>query len=183
MSQVLNYIKLLREALHKYTALSQGFTLIELLLVFSILSIISTAGIVSYSSYNTKQQLNNGAQDLVVILHTAKAKAQSQVASSACISLKSYQVVRCGGVPSCITSGAAVNDYELQSVCSNGTYVVDSKTLPPNVVFDTVASTLQSIRFDVFSGGVTTGVIRIKNGSEGRTLTITQYGKITLTNN
>jgi prepilin-type N-terminal cleavage/methylation domain-containing protein len=160
---------------------SRGFTLIEILLVFSIVSILSVATVFAYSSFNTKQQLNNSSQDVLILIHTAKAKAQAQISPSLCTSLMSYQVMRCGAGPVCKTPGADATTYELQAVCSSGSYAVDTKTLAPNVTFDSSSAT--TVSFNVLTGGANAGAFIIKNGSNTRTITISSYGQITLTQN
>lgn len=161
--------------------LQRGFTLIEILLVFSVISILSVASVVAYSSYNTKQQLNNSAQDILVLLHTAKAKAQAQTASSSCTSLKSYQLMRCSAGPVCKTAGASATTFELQAVCKNGTFLVEEKSLSPNVLFDNSSTT--TLSFDVLTGGAMTGLFKITNSAGSRTVSVSSYGQITLSEN
>lgn len=160
---------------------TNGFTLIEILLVFSIIAIISVASIFAYSSYNTKQQINNSSQDLLVLVHTAKAKAQAQISPSTCTSLQSYQVMRCGAGPSCQTVGANATTYELQAVCNNGIVAVDTKALAPNVTFTNGSST--TVSFNVLTGGASGGTFTITNGTTTRTVTVSSYGQVGLSGN
>lgn len=167
--------------LNSQLSTQDGFTLIEVLLVFSIISILSVASIFAYSSFSTKQELNNSSQDMLVLLHTAKAKTQAQITPDSCTSLQKYQIVRCGAGPFCKTTGASTSNYELQAVCSNGTFAVDIKKLAPNVTFDNSSST--TISFNVLTGGASGGFFIVKNSSGSRTITISSYGQITLTQN
>ena len=58
---------------------SEGFTLLELIVVFSIIAILSTIGVASYTSYARQQLLQGAVNDLSAVLNTAKSKASSQV--------------------------------------------------------------------------------------------------------
>src|SRR3989339_1053168 len=62
----------------------RGFTLIELVVVFSIIAIISTIGIISFSNYNKIQQLNQAVSDTVNLLNSAKSNSLSQIKPEAC---------------------------------------------------------------------------------------------------
>lgn len=158
-----------------------GFTLIEILLVVSIIAILSVSTGIAFSSINAKQQLNNSAQDVLVMLHSAKAKAQSQITLTACNSLQQYQVMRCGAGPLCKTVGASSSTYELQAVCNNGSYLIDAKSLLGSVTFANTSDT--TISFSVLTGGSSGGVFTVTSGSGNRILTVSQYGQVSLTEN
>ena len=159
----------------------RGFTLIEVLLVFSIISILSVASIFAYTSFNTKQEMNNSVQEVLQLLRSAKSKAQSQITPSTCTSLRSYQVMRCAAGPLCLTSGATASSYELHAVCSNGRSLIDAKTLSPNVTFDGGSAT--TLSFEVLTGGASAGTFVLTNGSSTQSISVSSYGQISHSQN
>src|SRR5476649_594714 len=71
-----------------------GFTLIELLTSITVMAIIATFSIASFSSYNNSQGLQTTTADIVNTLALAKSRAVSQIIDSQCTnkSLAGYQV-------------------------------------------------------------------------------------------
>lgn len=139
----------------KYTA--TGFTLIELLVVFSIIIILSTGSIVAYNSYSLSQKLSLAARQFATVLQKAKFQAQNQIvptltAPSVCNKLVAYEVRVCTKT-SCITSS---KDYELDALCSNGTFTVESYVLPKEITVDALrTSNPGKITFQLLIGGIT----------------------------
>ncbi len=154
---------------HFDTLFPRGFTLIELMVVFALMGIIVTGGVVSYSSYNKKQGLQMGAADVVNMLTSAKAKAISQVKPSACAgrTLNGYQVR--------VTKSGA--DYSLQAVCGGTSYPISSKKLPQDVTFG--SGSLNTIFFTVSSGNSSTpGNVILNSGTAAKTINISGSGAI-----
>lgn len=159
--------------MNSYTR-QKGFTIIELIVVFSILVILSTLGIVAFVNYSRIQALNAAASDVVTMLQTAKSRAQSQVKpdSGVCASspLDSYKV----------TISPANQMYKLETICGGNTLSppIETKTLPQNIVFaNPTAET--PFTFKLLTGGVEgalpTGTSITINGYNGQIKTITVY--------
>lgn len=160
--------------MNSYTR-QKGFTIIELIVVFSILVILSTLGIVAFVNYSRIQALNAAASDVVTMLQTAKSRAQSQVKPALCIAppLVGYKVV----IPS-------ARIYRLEVVCGDARniFTLEEKTLPVNISFssDSLGS---SFLFNILTGGVEGAVFggtsMIINGySQAKTVTVYSDGRI-----
>lgn len=153
----------------------QGFTLIEFIVVLSILAIVSTLGIVAFANYSRIQALNAAASDVLVMLQTAKSRAQSQVKPASCITppLVGYQI---------IISSASI--YRLEVVCGDARNVspIEEKTLPVNISFSS-GSLGSSFLFNILTGGVEGAVLGgtsfIINGyNQAKTITVYSDGRI-----
>ena len=134
--------------------ISVGFTLIEIIVVVTVMAILSTIGLASFSEYNHSQTLGAVTLDVYTMLNTAKSRAQSQVKPSTCLApntLDGYKVSICGPLSSC-TIGST-DDYQLQAVCSGVGTRIDGKNLPQNISF--VSSQGKSFLFPVIKGGAT----------------------------
>lgn len=105
-----------------------GFTLIELIIAISILAILATAGVASLVTYSRKETIVTAYQDVLSSFNEAKLTAASQVKpnDASCISqpLDGYQI-----------EISAQNSYKLEAVCGGNIAVVETKTLPANVIF------------------------------------------------
>lgn len=141
----------------------KGFTLIELIVVFSILVILSTLGIAAFVNNSRVQALDAALNDVIVMLQTAKSRAQSQVKSSSgvCASsaLDGYRV----------TFSPSDQAYRLEVVCGGNILSppVETKGLPQNISFSS-PTTETSLVFNILTGRV--------EGYDG-SITITGYGK------
>jgi Tfp pilus assembly protein PilE len=142
----------------KYTA--PGFTLIELLVVFSIMIILSTGSIVAYNSYNASQKLALSTKQYATVLQKAKFQTQNQIFPTlpfptTCNKLIGYEVRVCIKT-SCVTAANDERHYELNVVCSNGTFTTDSYALPKEVTIDALrTSNPGKINFQILTGGIT----------------------------
>ncbi len=157
----------------------QGFTLVELLVVFSVLVILSSVSIASFSSFNRTQSIQSAALDLSTMLQTAKARAASQYKPPSCgsSSLSSYVVRVCKLTGSTCSSNG---DYELYVSCGAGSSVIAQGKLPKNVFIDDETTTAKSISFTLLDGSVKgAGDIYITDTAGNiKNVNITPAGKI-----
>lgn len=132
--------------------LSKGFTLLELVVVFSVIAILSTIGIASYTNYSRTQILQQAYFDVFNTVNNARANAASQVKPGAqCVStstLEGYSV----------TINISSRTYTLNVICSSIVFPILAKTLPTGIVFnsatDNPATTTTNIIFSVITSGV-----------------------------
>lgn len=159
---------------------NKGFTLIELIVVFSVMAVLSTVGIASFSSYSRAQVLQQATNDLVNTLNTAKVRAGSQTKPSQCLSasvLQGYSV----------TINIAARTYSLNVVCSGTSIVLSTSVLPVNVAFNqstgTPPTTTTSVTYPVLTGGVKgSGNIVLSSYNQTKTITICPVGGIQVQN-
>jgi len=107
----------LRNAKGPALNLSNGFTLIELTIVFTIIAVIGGIGFASYSSFSSRQTLDQTAYDLKAGIDEAKSMAVSRVKPSACgatTALDGYRITICVTNGNC-TSSAKL--YEITPIC------------------------------------------------------------------
>ena len=141
----------------------KGFTLIELIVVFTVMAILSTIGVVSFVSYSRTQVLNQAVSDLVQNLNMAKSLSASQLKT---LDKNGSGPVGCLPEQSLNGYGIQINQAQkyyvlyMQCINSNGqkasitTDPTWQTTLPKNdVVFD---SSLTNVYFPVLSGGIIT---------------------------
>lgn len=131
---------------------TKGFSLIELLVVVSVIGVLSTLGIAGFSKYNDIQIVQAAANDVATTLNLAKSRALSQVKLGTCTfldNLEKYEVK--------IDMSGSFNVYQLIIHCSGFLDTIENKTLPKNVQFITVGTTITSISFPVLAGGVEAG--------------------------
>ncbi len=153
---------------------SEGFTLIELVIVFTIIIILSSVGLASFSSYSKQQALQTAAFDVETMINVAKSRTLSQVKPGDCsgLTLEGYEII----------FNKSTGQYNLQVLCGGTFFPVPSaKTLPNGIYFD--ASTVDSITFTVFGASPSTGgqVIVKENGlATTKTITVSTLGSITL---
>ncbi len=158
----------------------RGFTLIELLVVFSIVAIISTVTLASFSDFNKASAIKQTGAQLASFLNDAKSRSLSQVKPSSCSgSLGGYVV------DICITAGAGcttADSYKMSVVCSGvKTDLVPPvvKKLPSNMHFSSTGTTSTSYRFNVLTGGVTgAGSVAISGNGSTVTLLVSSVGSI-----
>lgn len=143
-----------------------GFTLIELLVVTSIITLLFTVGIAAYQNFNRGQIVVQAAKELKENLRLAQSKASSGEKPNGCTgTLNGWQI----SIPN------NSNSYELQAVCSNGTFT--SRTILLAGDLEKIAGP-SYVLFKVLAQGV-------EFPGEERTITITGFGdkiaKVTVT--
>jgi prepilin-type N-terminal cleavage/methylation domain-containing protein len=154
----------------------KGFTLVELIIAFSIISLLSIAGIASFVSFAQRQSLGNAISDLRTLLTVARTETIAQVngnSLNACTSgeqFSGYVVVVCCRVgvndsPTyCPTIGctSGTTDYEMYEACTNSTSgstrygFIQSKTLPKGIILSS-NTTARTYAFSPISGTVSFG--------------------------
>lgn len=166
---------------------SFGFTLIEIIVVFSIMTILSTAGIAAFVSYSRSEAVNAVAQDIVSMLNTAKSRASSQVkptASPPCGEAGQGRTLDGYGVVISVSS----RNYKLVAVCGGLEYEIpnENKSFPTNIYISTVSDPVR-LTFRILTGGVdgalpTTGTAVTVGYDTGinypKTITVYQDGRI-----
>lgn len=148
----------------------QGFTLIELLVSLTIIAILSTISIASYSNYTKSQILESSVRNVATMFQTAKSRSQSQVKPQVCENqtLEGYKIT--------ITMP---DTYILSVVCDRSSYVIDQKTLPSTVTFTNQSAS--SILFNVSTGTVANQAkIVIQGNNKEKTITIQPAGVISI---
>jgi len=135
-----------------------GFTLIEILVVFSVLVILTTSGVIAFLSYGRVQAVNAATGNVASFLFTARSRALSQVKPNAgtCRTvppaespkLNGYKVILC-------PSGCAGSDfiYQLVAVCDDKENIIQSTQLTANIKFSNVNK--QIFFYEILSGKVT----------------------------
>lgn len=145
----------------------RGFTLIELLIVFSLIGILTSIGIVSFTSYANAQTVQTATADVVTMLTTAKARAISQVKPPECANrvLAGYVVT--------FTNPR----YVLSVVCGGNTYQILSQELPAGVSFG--SGTASQVLFAVASGSSADRIVTLTGYGKNRSIVISPAGTIT----
>lgn len=152
-----------------------GFTIVELIIVFSIIAILSSIGVVASVNYSRAQSLEAATQDLKTILNQAKSYAQSQYKPPECNNnaLEKFR----------LELDRSDNEYTLWVVCSGLQTIVQSQ-LPSDVSFDLTGTTSDYFEFPILTGGIIADgpspwYIRL-NGAGGRykIITLEQNGII-----
>lgn len=146
----------------------RGFTIIELLVVFSLMSIVSGIGLVSFGDYSRRQVVAQTAGDLKQALDTARFNALSNVKPSSCGSseqLDSYTLKFCySGNCVGISDTTDEKSYVIRANCGTSTKDV-VKNLPSNVGFDGAGITQAvclNLVFNSIGSSVTGGPCEIK---------------------
>jgi len=140
----------------------KGFTLLEIVIVLSVLTILSTVGIASFSSGSKAASVDGALNDVVSTLNLARSRAISQVKPAECEGvLEGYKVI--------INSKSS---YSLNLKCtfSNTSISGYPKTLPDNITFNDEA-VLTSFFFPILTGSV-----EVEKGG-ANTISILGYGK------
>lgn len=162
--------------LHPNTV-TAGFTLVELMVAFSLGITISLVGMLGFSQFSDKQQVESATLNVATMLQKARSRARSQVkpgvGSCATQAMDGYQVRFCDVAGSgCTTPG----QYELLIVCGGLGTVVETKQLPQNIFV--TSSTLPSYQFNVITGAAQSGQIIINGNGIDKTITISSNGTI-----
>lgn len=150
---------------------SRGFTLLEIVIVFAVIAILSAIGIAAFVSYSRVQSLQTSASTLSSTLSLARSRAISQAKPTDCGSqiLNGYKVVL----------NTAANSYELDAICSNFSYVIQTQKLPVNITFDAVKTTSTSFYFPVIVNGVIgSGTIYLNGYGNSKTIVVDSTGDI-----
>jgi prepilin-type N-terminal cleavage/methylation domain-containing protein len=158
----------------------RGFTLIELLVVFSIIAIISTVTLASFSDFSKASAVKQTGAQLASFFNDAKSRSLSQVKPSSCSgSLGGYVV------DICLTAGTGctyADSYKMSVVCSGvKTDLVPAlvRRLPNNIHFSSTGTTSTSYRFNLLTGGVTgAGSVVISGNGSTLTLTVNPVGSV-----
>lgn len=143
---------------------SIGFTLIEIIVVFSVIAILSTAGIASFVTYSRSQTVEVAAQDIVAMLNTAKSRALSQVKPVASPCGEAGE----GGVLQGYRVSISANNYRLSAVCGGNDYFIPNENKPIPTSISITAGT-GTYTFRVLTGGV------IEAGVSGTAVTLRGY--------
>ncbi len=150
---------------------SSGFTLLELIVVFSVIAILSTIGIVSFVSYSQTQTVEEGSQDIVAAINLARSRSLSQYKPSECVSLtlEGNRVV--------IVPESRI--YRTEVVCSGTAFVTSSHTLPRGVDFNESETTTNSIFFPILTFGTRgAGDISVTGFGIIKTITVDAQGGV-----
>lgn len=159
----------------------KGFTLIELIVVFTVMAILSTIGVVSFVSYSRTQALNQTASDLVQTLNTAKSLSASQLKT-----LDKNGSGSIGCFPEQSLNGYGIHIYEgyyaLYISCTGNNVNVPvvqtndawQTPIPKNDVIFDPATNITDVFFPVLSGGIITK----GNGSAGSIIISSKYAGI-----
>jgi prepilin-type N-terminal cleavage/methylation domain-containing protein len=152
-----------------------GFTIIEMIVVFSIIAILASIGIVASVNYSQAQALEAATQDLKTVLNQARAYAQSQYKPPECNNnaLEKYR----------IDLDKNNNEYTLWVICSGSHSVVEAK-LPKDVSFDKNTISSDFFEFPILTGGIngdgaSPWTIKLLGaGTKYKIITIEQNGSI-----
>jgi prepilin-type N-terminal cleavage/methylation domain-containing protein len=147
----------------------KGFTLIELLIVFSLIGVLTSLGLASYSTYNSSQILQSSSSTVATLLTQAHSQAISQVVPSSCGTnvLTGYEVD--------FTVGA--QQYTLSAVCGASKPLISTYNLPTALTF--ASGTTASIVFNVSSGIVSSASQVIVSGySKSHTINVSTAGNV-----
>ena len=143
-----------------------GFTLIELLVSITILLLIVGGGIVSYITFNEKQQLSGAAKELQGYFRSAQTRVRNGDVPDGCGKLSGYQVTVANG-------SSSVN---LLAVCSGPGILPTTYTLGGSVA----PSSAIDVTFLGLHGGVTGAqTITLTKGDRSYSFKVTAGGEIT----
>ncbi|MDE2026621.1 MAG: prepilin-type N-terminal cleavage/methylation domain-containing protein [Patescibacteria group bacterium] len=138
-----------------------GFTLIELIVVFSIIAILSTAGLAAFVIYSRKQTVNTTVQEIKTAIFNARSRASSQVSN--CLAgqqFMGYLIVFCpkpGGGDTCTSCLSSSPSYQIDIRCklpsgvNSDTPVGIYKPLPQNL---TITADSNNLLFNPIDGTV-----------------------------
>jgi len=119
-----------------------GFTLIELLIVTSIIGILLTTGLASYTNFNRKRMVREAALELMNNLRYAQSKALNGEKPSGCAILNGWKLEFVSG------------GYQIKAVCTNGEFGDKDFSFPTGV---SKTSGPSSFLFKVLAQGVNYG--------------------------
>lgn len=143
-----------------------GFTLIELLIVFGLIGVLTSIGIMSFTSYTNAQSVQTASADVLHMITTAKSRSISQVKPPECENrtLSGYRVT--------FTN----LQYSLSVVCGGNVYQLKSQELPTGVSF--AAGSAAEVDFAVSSGVSRQSTITITGYGKNRSITVSPTGNI-----
>lgn len=153
---------------------SRGFTLIELMVVFSIITIVSGIGFVSFKSYSDRQIIASNAQDIKLAVETAKFNAVSAVKKSGCTSDDSLKGYNFNLYPD-------TNTYSVSILCGINEYVVKTKKVSSQIVI-APSSTCSTVLFEPLTGYISGAncTIVLSGYDQIVTLTIDTLGSVSI---
>lgn len=172
-----------KKTISSFSSLS-GFTILELLVVFSLMTVISGIGFLSFVSYSRNQILIQAASDLRQAVELARFNAQSNVKPAVCgsDSLESYTLKFCTHNNCLGISGTTDGQsYVMLATCGAQNPLILSKKLPQNVTFvDAGPTPCQNIVFHSVNPLVSGGPcdVRISGYSNYITFSIDSQGYV-----
>lgn len=164
-----------------HRASSKGFTLIELIVVFSVIAVLSTIGIATFSNYKNEETFRTSYLELVSNLYLMRSKAVAQVKPVNCqnaqFTLTAYSLV--------VQSGN--KSYQLQGECklspnnpNEQVSIYDTKVinLPPGVKFYSVGT----MTFPVLTNEFSTQSLKIESDTlrQAKTVTVDSTGGVSV---
>ena len=167
-----------------------GFTLLELIVVFSVIAIISTVGVVSFSNYNKSQELSQAVSDIVTLLNSAKSNSRSQIKAGECdrrgaqnqpiYTLEGYRIAIDSGEPSTVTlETICIDSNEIECNlpdCKNAKIITLSKNIK-------ITSSDAIFNYRLFQQPVESGSICLEGyGVTKREIAVSNLGTVTLLN-
>ena len=164
-----------------------GFTLLELVVVFSVIAIISTIGVVSFTNYNKTQELNGAVSDVVNFLNTAKSNSLSQIKTAGCdqvdadnnpvYTLEGYEVTVISG------SGDEKSSLTLRAKCSGLYFGAKTITLSKNIKITSPLPPGNVFFYPLFSKNVDGGTICLDAyGSPAKSIILSDLGIVSIGN-
>jgi prepilin-type N-terminal cleavage/methylation domain-containing protein len=161
----------------------KGFSLLEMIVVLSVLTILSTIGIASFSSGSKRATVETATNELISTLQLARSRAISQV--------KPENLMKCNGelrgYKVEINISGNRNEYDLAVVCEvppnpPTTNSILTKTLPNNVTFND-GTTQTSFFFPILTGSVEgSGVVSVTGYDITKSISVDTVGGITIKN-
>jgi type II secretory pathway pseudopilin PulG len=122
-----------------------------MIVVFSVIAILSSIGIVASVNYSRAQSLEAASQDLRTVLNQAKSYAQSQYKPSECNNengvLEYYRVELVK------EAGGYTGEYTLSVKCG-GWHQITEASLPKDVYFDKNDTTSALFDYMILTGGI-----------------------------
>mgnify|MGYP001584132449 CR=1 FL=1 len=150
-----------------------GFTLIELMVVMAMISLMAGGSIAAYLRFNTNQELDNDARQLMTEFSKARSSAATLQYPSGCSGLTGVRVRS-------IVIGDILNGMETTTLCDSGNVVGQSIQILKSSVF--------TLPFDITflpgSGYLSTGTDQsvtikdIKNPTVTKIITVGTYSDI-----
>lgn len=162
---------------HKGSFFCAGYTIVELMVVFSVVTMLATAGTAAFIKYNQSQQLTLAAAGLANTIILARDRAVAQYKYP---SLWRGTGVCVGKTLTGFSATVTIinNTYELFTICSTGadqTWVTIATTVLPQGVTiiypDSASVTSLDIYSYVLSGGVNSLAWLVEGGSVYNTYT------------
>jgi len=150
--------------------IQEGFTLIEILIVLSLIGLLTSLGMASYSSYNATQIVASNASNVETLLTEAHSQAISQVIPASCGSntLSGYEVD--------VTLNGQI--YTLSAVCGSK-QLISTNTLPPQVTF--ANGSTASVVFNAETGIISNpSAIIITGYGQTHTVSINTTGDVSM---